>query len=228
MSQTQDAVAGADRRQDAVLDAAASVFSRRGLGATLADIAGVAEVGVATVYRRFANKDDLILAIYAPRLAAAAEAAEASLLDPDPWHGFTAYFLDNLRLLVTDRGFRELALGAYAGTVGWSRGTSPHRLLGLVQDTERAMLPHHVELVRRAQAAGVLRADFEPADMLVLTMAVLSTADFAGAAFPELTRRVATIVLDGLRPARDAPTELPVPAVTDEALARAREAQSAE
>jgi AcrR family transcriptional regulator len=228
MSLTRDAVTGADRRHDAVLDAAAAVFSVHGLGATLADIAHEAEVGVATVYRRFASKDDLIVAIYAPRLGAAAEAAKSSLDDPDPWHGFTTYFHDTLRQLVTDRGFRELVLGAYAGNVGWSRGTPPHRLLELVQDTERAMLPHHVELVRRAQAAGALRADFEPADMLVLTMAVLSTAEFAGAAFPDLTRRVATMVIDGLQPARDTTTELPVPAVSDEDLARARQAQVTE
>lgn len=228
MSLTQDDLDGADRRQDAVLDAAAAVFSARGLGATLADIARAADVGVATVYRRFASKDDLIVASYAPRLAEAADAAEAALLDPDPWRAFTTYFLDNLRLLVTDRGFRELVLGAYAGTVGWSRGVPPHRILELVEGTERAMRPHHVELVRRAQAAGVLRPDLEPSDMLVLTTAALSTADFAGATSPDLTRRVATIVLDGLRPSRDTTTELPVAAVSDADLARARQAESAE
>jgi AcrR family transcriptional regulator len=228
MSLTKDVVAGGDRRHDAVLEAAAAVFSVQGLGATLAEIAQEAKVGVASVYRRFASKDDLIVALYAPRLAGAADAARASLDDPDPWHGFTTYFHDTLRQLVTDRGFRELTVGAYAGTVGWSRGTPPHRILELVQATEQAMFPFHVELVRRAQAAGALRADFEPSDMLVLTMAVLSAAEFAGAAFPDLTRRVATIVLDGLQPTRDFTTELAVPAVSDEALARARETQTAE
>jgi len=44
-----------------VLAAAAEVFAARGLGATLADIAKHAGVGVGTVYRRFANKDDLAM-----------------------------------------------------------------------------------------------------------------------------------------------------------------------
>lgn len=211
-----------DLLQPKILSAAATVFARGGLDATVAEVATEAGVGVATVYRRFANKDELIMAIYAPTLDRAATAAQAAAANPDPWDGFVTYFRDNLRQLVADRGFRELALGVYAGNVGWSRSTPPDRILEQATRTERIMAPHHVELVRRAQDSGDLRTDFEPSDMLVLITAVVSTADFAGSTFPELPQRVATVVLDGLRPARSSPTAMHGPAVTDDDLARAR------
>jgi AcrR family transcriptional regulator len=62
----RDAQANLDR----VLAAAAEVFAAQGLDATLADVARHAGVGVGTVYRRFANKDDLIHDVYADRVHA--------------------------------------------------------------------------------------------------------------------------------------------------------------
>jgi len=128
------------------------------------------------------------------------------------------YFRDSLREVVEDRGFRELTLGAYTNKLGWSRSGSPDRLLEAVGRIEQAMLPHHVNLVRRAQADGGLRKDLDPSDMLVLTMAALATAEFAGGAFPGLPERVATIILDGLRPRRDSATLLSDTPVNDAAL----------
>ena len=205
-------------RSDRVVSVAAEVFAERGLGATLAEIAERAGVGVASVYRRFASKDDLISKVYEPRLLAAKAAVENALLNPDPWAAFEDYFRDSLREVVEDKGFRELTLGAYAGSLGWSRSGPPDRLLDVVERVEQAMVPHHVNLVRRAQASGDLREDMEPSDMLVLTMAALSTAEFAGGAFPGLPERVAGVILDGLRPRRDTVTPMSASPVTDAEL----------
>ena len=202
---------------DPVLAAAAAAFAEHGLGATLAEIAERAGVGVATVYRRFSSKDALITSVYEPRLAAAQSAVEGALENPDAWAAFEGYFRDSLREVVEDRGFRELTLGVYAQSLGWSRSGSPDLLLAMVDRVEQAMRPHHVSLVRRAQAGGALRADLEPPDMLVLTMAALSTAEFAGGAFPGLPERVATIILDGLRTGQAEHTPLaPSPLVEGE------------
>jgi hypothetical protein len=58
-----------------------------------------------------------------------------------------------------------------------------------------------------------LRRDFQASDMMVLSPGVQATIAFGGKENPELYRR-----LDGLRPARDKPSALPVTALTDEEL----------
>jgi len=202
-----------------ILAAAGEVFAERGLEATLADVAARARVGVASVYRRFANKDDLILALFAERFAhweqLAREAADAA----DPWDGFVRYFEESTDALVRDRGFREFVLGAYTASAGWARGSAPDRLYALFAQTETTMREHHTRLVRRSQAAGALRADIEPSDMLVLTMLVQATLNLSAAAVrPDIYRRVLAIVVDGLRPARQGPSPLPVRPLTDDDL----------
>jgi AcrR family transcriptional regulator len=204
-------------QSDRVVLVAAEVFAERGLGATLAEIAERTGVGVASVYRRFASKDDLISKVYEPRLFAAQAAVENALDNPDPWAAFEGYFRDSLREVVEDKGFRELTLGAYARSLGWSRSGPPDRLIEVVERVEQAMVPHHVQLVLRAQASGDLRDDLHPTDMLVLTMAALSTAEFAGGAFPSLPERVATVILDGLR-RREGATPLSASPVNDAEL----------
>ena len=87
-----------------ILDAAAQVFAEHGLGATLADVAGRAEVGVATVYRRFANKDDLILALFADRFAYWEQQARLAAESEDVWAGSLRYFEESTEALVRDRG----------------------------------------------------------------------------------------------------------------------------
>jgi hypothetical protein len=120
---------------------------------------------------------------------------------------------------VRDRGFRELVLGAYTASAGWARGTAPDRLYALFTRNETAMREHHTRLVRRSQAAGALRADIEPSDMLVLTMSVQATVNLAAAvARPDIYRRVLAIVLDGLRADRQHPCPLPVGPLTDDDL----------
>ncbi len=65
-----DETAGAPRRKDAernrrrLLVAAREVFRDRGVAATLNDVAHHAGLGVGTVYRHFANKEELIDALF--------------------------------------------------------------------------------------------------------------------------------------------------------------------
>ena len=54
----------AERNRQRVVDAARDLFAQRGLEATLNDVAHHANVGVGTVYRRFATKQELLDAIF--------------------------------------------------------------------------------------------------------------------------------------------------------------------
>jgi AcrR family transcriptional regulator len=218
----------APRRRDArenyerILRVAADVFAEHGLGATLADIARKADVGIGTMYRCFPNKDDLILELFAQRFAEVErEALEASQAK-DPWDGFVRHFEASTRALAADRGFREFVMGGYTESLGWARGSAPDRIIALVQRTEAAVRGHMTNLVRRAKKAGALRTDVQPSDMLVLTIAIQSTVEFGGAEHPDLHRRIIGIMLDGLRVSRSAPSPLPVDALTDEQLASMR------
>lgn len=69
--------ADARRNEEALLDAAASVFAASGVGAPIRDIAAEAGVGTATIYRHFPTRADLIVAVYRHQVEALAEAGPA-------------------------------------------------------------------------------------------------------------------------------------------------------
>ena len=76
----------------------------------------------------------------------------------------------------------------------------------------------------RAKASGELRGDVELTDFPLLELMLGSVAERLRQTDPERWRRYLTIVLDGLRTRRDAPTPLPHPALRQdefEALMRA-------
>jgi hypothetical protein len=60
-----------------------------------------------------------------------------------------------------------------------------------------------------------VRADLVAGDLLLFSMAVQTFIDFGGPRHPRLYRRMIGFVMDSLRPARDAPTPLPVPGLTN-------------
>jgi AcrR family transcriptional regulator len=202
-----------------ILSAAAEVFAEHGCDATLADVAKAAGVGVATVYRTFATKDDLIHEVYAPRFARAEQEALDASLDPDPWAGIAGFLEKCITTIAPDRGFRELLSGSYSETLGWSRPRTPHRLAKLVEESHNRTGKHLEQLVRRAREAGLVRDDLVSGDLLMLSMAVQATVEFGGPSHPHLFRRMIGFLMDSLQPAREAPTPLPVPGLTNRQIA---------
>ena len=200
--------------RERIWTAATHVFATQGLAATLADVAREAGVGVGTVYRRFANKDDLILELFTHRFTELIELAREASEAPDPWVAFVDYFEETNRRLALDKGLRQLTMGGLTQAVGWARGSTPDRLTALLADAALQMSVHHTRLVRRAQEVGALRADIEPTDMLLLTMAIQSTLGLANGSHPEQSRRILAVMLSGLSTS-PAPVELPVPALSD-------------
>lgn len=91
-----------------ILNSAREVFAAQGLDATLADVAKHAGVGVGTVYRRFASKDELIQALFDTRCSEIETIAATAREMPDAWEGLV-YFLDVISLRMADnRGFGDL------------------------------------------------------------------------------------------------------------------------
>jgi AcrR family transcriptional regulator len=179
--------ADAVRNREAIVGAARDLFNCRGLDVPLDEVARRAGVGNATLYRRFPTRADLVEAAFVDRMTEYADASEIALADPDPWSGFSAYVTRVLELQAADRGLADL-LVSFAGCPGGEL------------EQQRARGFRSVEaLIRRAQEAGHLRADFHHTDMVVILMAnaglVQRTMDDA----PATWRRLATFLLDGLR-----------------------------
>ena len=83
--------ADAARNKRLIMDAARELYAEEGIDVTLDDVARRAGVGVGTVYRRFANKEQLIDGVFEQNFADIAAATEASLANPDPWNGLVSF-----------------------------------------------------------------------------------------------------------------------------------------
>ena len=187
-----------------IVDAAAIVFAQRGLDATLDDIAEAAGVGVATVYRRFPDKDSLVAALFESGIDDIVSLAIQAASFEDSWEGFTWFLDEALQRQCVNRGLRDVIVGTrYAQE--------------RMADAKRRIAPAIMALVQRAQRDGYLRTDLVDADVPVLEMMISSLGGVANEVAPDLWRRYLGIVLDGLVVSRSVPRTLPPPP-TDEVV----------
>jgi AcrR family transcriptional regulator len=165
------------------------VFAERGLDASTAEVAQRAGVGEATLFRRFAHKQDLIDAILETRMSESNEFVAELAAEPDPARGLERFFIEMLERKVRhDRAFMEAM---------HDRCMTNPRFAPL----RARWLESTGTLVRRAKQAGVLRHDIQPQDLGFLLAATAATmqAPWPGAR-PDLWKRYARVILDGLRP----------------------------
>src|SRR3954454_16612818 len=83
--------ADAERTRQRILEAAGELFAQKGLAVGLDEIARHAGVGVGTAYRRFANKEELLHALFQDRVDELAGLAERALEHDDPWEGLKGF-----------------------------------------------------------------------------------------------------------------------------------------
>ncbi len=186
----------AERNRRRILDAARELFAERGLGVTLNDIAHHAGVGVATVYRRFPDKDELVEGLFEQRFADLEALAETALADPDPWHGLIGFLEGSSEFQSADRGLAELFFG-------------PQLSLRRISRIRERLAPMGEELVRRAQQAGSLRPDISTSDIPIVQLMMGSLIDASRDVDPELWRRYLGIMLRGLSARPDDEPPLP-------------------
>jgi AcrR family transcriptional regulator len=199
----------ADRslRRDAALNrerllaAAAELFAEHGLAVTLNDIAHHAGVGVGTAYRRFANKEEVIDALFEQRLQAVAEVARQALADPDAWHGLVFFLERSLEMQFGDRGLTEIMNDSSLGDAR-------------VAEARDRIAPLMTTLVDRAKEQGVVRPDFDQTDLIFIQLALSAVMDSTRAVAPEVYHRYLTMFLDGIRTDRAEFTPLPAAALT--------------
>ncbi|WP_329547080.1 TetR/AcrR family transcriptional regulator [Streptomyces sp. NBC_01356] len=181
----------AERNRRLILAAAREVFRDRGVAATLNDVAHHAHLGVGTVYRRFANKEELVDALFGDMVDTVDRYLTEALAEEDAWLGLTRCLEQVCEVQSFDRGLREVMLGTGHGP---ARQAQIHGRLN----------PAVQRLLARAQEQGKLRADVVPSDFPVLQLMTAAVSEFDAGS--DAWRRYLAILIDGLRARPDVDT----------------------
>jgi AcrR family transcriptional regulator len=184
-SPTRALRADARRNREAVIVAAKQLFADRGLDAQMPDVAKAASVGVGTVYRHFATKDDLIAALVADRFERLAQKAREALDRDDAWEGFCDFIRFAAQIQADDRALCEVI------------GSRPP----LMDAAARAAgLPALADqLVKRVQRSGELRRDLAWEDIPLIVCGLGPTIHSGVGPATGRWPRLVEIILDGLR-----------------------------
>ncbi|WP_109526611.1 TetR/AcrR family transcriptional regulator [Nocardia aurea] len=198
----------AERNRERVVEAARRTFAREGLSASMASVAREAGVGIATLFRRFPTRDDLIAAVFADRMDAYTAAVLDALSDTDPWGGFRRFVQEVCSMQAADRGFADVLTMTFPGArdLECQRSHAYHGFL---------------ELVERAKATGRLRPDFTSQDLVVLLMANAGVIAVTHDSAPDAWRRLVAYMIQAFETRDREGSSLLPPAPDPEDLQRA-------
>jgi AcrR family transcriptional regulator len=171
----------ADAKHERLLCAAGRVFSREGLGAPMPAVAAEAGAGVASLYRQFPSKHELLAALVIRRLdMTAAAAAKAAASPGNRWEALT----EMLWTVVEDRQGDDF-LGE-----AWLMTNDHADVLDAAERAGTAL----EELLDQARQEGRLRADATVVDIRLL----FAATRVAKQVQPEAWQRVLALMIDGL------------------------------
>jgi AcrR family transcriptional regulator len=142
------------RNRDLLLKAAAKVFSAGGPEASLEAVAKRAGVGIGTLYRHFPTRESLFEAVYRHEVDELADLADRLAKAEPPVEALRQWLRANVQLVATKKGMlAALALAAHRppDLYAYSFGRLSEAVGGLLE---------------RAIAAGEIRADVAPEDLL--------------------------------------------------------------
>ncbi|MFD2329646.1 TetR/AcrR family transcriptional regulator [Cohnella sp. GCM10020058] len=176
--------ADAQRNINALLQSAMTVFATSGVDAPVREIAEKAGVGVGTVYRHFPQRSDLIVAVFRNEVDTCADTAADLSAKYEPAEALARWMQRYVDFIANKRGLAS-ALGS---------GNPEYETLPAY--FEKRLNPVLRSLLDTAAAAGELRADVEPYDLL-RAAASLCTGIHNGDA--KFTRQMVALLVDGLR-----------------------------
>jgi AcrR family transcriptional regulator len=189
------------RNRELVLDAATELVRREGESVPMAQIAEHAGVGVGTLYRHFSTREELLGELVYRSFGLAVENARAAAAHPGPaLEGIQQFFLATLR----DRD--RFVLPLHGGPPVFTPATRER------QAEVRTILRG---LIERGQAAGELRADLTPEDLILATSLLsrplpglapsrVSRRRSDASNWDRLARRQIELMVHGLGPAESA------------------------
>ncbi len=185
--------ADAARNREQVLAAARQAFRELGTAAPLDDIARRAGVNIATLYRRFPDRDALIRQVLVDGYTLVLEAARAAC---DKAASAPSTAVEDFLLSLVDQ--REaLVLPLIGGPV-----TDDAEVLELQREVAAAL----ERLLAVTRAAGAVRADMTAVDLITASALVCRPLPYLPpASVAALATRHVRIFLDGLRPSASRP-----------------------
>lgn len=204
MTSTPDTSLRADarRNRDRILAAAADVFALSGPDAPVEEIASAAGVAVGTLYRRFPDRQALILGVALMNFAKTlTEVQAAAQQEPTAWDALVRIFGESQHLRLAMRFALELP--------------ASRRVLQDDPDAQvlkRQMVDVIDDVVRSAQAEGSMRTDIGSGDVVTafvfLARQVLLPHIEAA---PLASQRLLMLMLDALRARPDGAPADPLP-----------------
>jgi AcrR family transcriptional regulator len=183
---TRGVRADAQRNIDLLLEEAKAVFATTGVDAPVREIAARAGVGVGTFYRHFPQRSDLVAAVFRREVDACAAAATALARQLEPGPALERWLWRYTSFIATKRG---LAAALHSGDPAFD---------ALPAYFEQHLGPALQSLLAAAAAAGAVRADIQPHDLL-RAVSNLCVPD------SEHSKRMIALLLDGLRYGARAP-----------------------
>lgn len=169
--------ADAARNFDALVAAARDVLTEYGVDAPMDEVARRAGVSIATLYRNFPTREQLLENVYISEVEAVCSFADDAA-QLGPWEGVTSWL----------RRFVDYVATKRAVATGIDRDTDVYRAC------TQALYHAGDPLLERAQQAGLIRDDVDIDDVMRLVMAY-TTVNFASA---EQRDRMLGVAFDGL------------------------------
>jgi AcrR family transcriptional regulator len=172
-----------------ILEVAQELFSEKGIDVTMREIARRAEVGPATLYRRFATKQILVAEAFGDELRSCEGIVDDACADPEPWRGFCSVIERISVLNAQNQGFVDAYLSANPEVDTFAA----HRA---------SLLRMLAELAGRAKAAGGLRLDFVIDDLVLVLLAGRGLSSTPPSDREAAARRFAALAIDAFRVSR--------------------------
>jgi AcrR family transcriptional regulator len=166
--------------RERIVATAARLFTERGTGVPLDEIAAASGLGSATLHRHFQGRADLVHVVLDTEAAQLAARAGVLLSDRSPERALRAWLSDLIAFSMSYRGLAVLLASHDADTT--------------LEDRHQALTRACQQLLAAAQAAGQVRAIIDAGTLLRLAHAIAVAA--AGSA--DMASRLADVVMDGL------------------------------
>ena len=173
------------RNHERVLEAAKAVFSAGGPDASLEAVARHAGVGIGTLYRHFPTREALFEAVYRREVEQLAELAEQLKAAVSPVEALRHWLRANVEFIATKKGM-SAALALAMNSSSELTAYSFERLTAAMGG-----------LLGRAVAAGEIRADISPEDLLRALVGMCLLHDQPG--WQASVLRLLDVFVDGLR-----------------------------